>query len=32
MHMMANKVLVIGGGVAGLTAASELADLDIDVE
>ena len=30
--MMANKVLVIGGGVAGLTAASELADLDIDVE
>lgn len=30
--MMAKKVLVIGGGVAGLTAASELADLDIDVE
>ena len=29
---MANKVLVIGGGVAGLTAASELAELDIDVE
>jgi heterodisulfide reductase subunit A len=32
MHMMANKVLVIGGGVAGLTVASDLADLDIDVE
>ena len=30
--MTAHKVLVIGGGVAGLTAASELADLDIDVE
>jgi heterodisulfide reductase subunit A len=30
--MTANKVLVIGGGVAGLTVASELADLDIDVE
>lgn len=30
--MTVNKVLVIGGGVAGLTAASELADLDIDVE
>jgi len=30
--MTANKVLVIGGGVAGLAAASELADLDIDVE
>ena len=30
--MTANKVLVIGGGVAGLTTASELADLDIDVE
>ena len=30
--MTANKVLVIGGGVAGLTAASELAELDIDVE
>jgi heterodisulfide reductase subunit A len=30
--MMNKKVLVIGGGVAGLTAASELADLDIDVE
>ena len=30
--MTAKKVLVIGGGVAGLTAASELADLDIDVE
>lgn len=30
--MMANKVLVIGGGVAGLTAASELAELDIDVD
>jgi len=30
--MMAKKVLVIGGGVAGLTAASEMADLDIDVE
>lgn len=30
--MTANKVLVIGGGVAGLTAASELADLDIEVE
>jgi heterodisulfide reductase subunit A len=30
--MMANKVLVIGGGVAGLTVASDLADLDIDVE
>jgi len=29
---MANKILVIGGGVAGLTAASELAELDIDVE
>jgi heterodisulfide reductase subunit A-like polyferredoxin len=29
--MMNKKVLVIGGGVAGLTAASELADLDIDV-
>ena len=29
---MANKVLVIGGGVAGLTVASDLADLDIDVE
>jgi heterodisulfide reductase subunit A len=32
MHMTAHKVLVVGGGVAGLTAASELADLDIDVE
>jgi heterodisulfide reductase subunit A2 len=32
MHMMMNKVLVIGGGVAGLTAAAELADLDIDVD
>jgi heterodisulfide reductase subunit A len=30
--MTANKVLVIGGGVAGLAAASELADLDVDVE
>jgi heterodisulfide reductase subunit A2 len=30
--MTTNKVLVIGGGVAGLTAASELADLDIEVE
>ena len=30
--MMMNKVLVIGGGVAGLTAAAELADLDIDVD
>ena len=30
--MTAKKVLVIGGGVAGLAAASELADLDIDVE
>jgi heterodisulfide reductase subunit A len=30
--MTAHKVLVIGGGVAGLTAASELADLEIDVE
>lgn len=30
--MTANKVLVVGGGVAGLTAASELAELDIDVE
>ena len=30
--MTANKVLVVGGGVAGLTAASELADMDIDVE
>ena len=30
--MTAKKVLVIGGGVAGLTVASELADLDIDVE
>jgi heterodisulfide reductase subunit A len=30
--MIAKKVLVIGSGVAGLTAASELADLDIDVE
>ncbi len=30
--MMAKKVLVIGGGVAGLAAASEMADLDIDVE
>jgi heterodisulfide reductase subunit A len=29
---MANKVLVIGGGVAGLAVASDLADLDIDVE
>jgi heterodisulfide reductase subunit A2 len=29
---MAKKVLVIGGGVAGLTAASAMADLDIDVE
>lgn len=29
---MANKVLVVGGGVAGLTAASELAELDIDVD
>ncbi len=29
---MTKKVLVIGGGVAGLAAASELADLDIDVE
>jgi heterodisulfide reductase subunit A len=32
MHMTANKVLVIGGGVAGLAAAFELADLGIDVE
>jgi len=32
IHMMSNKVLVIGGGVAGLSAASELAELDIDVE
>jgi heterodisulfide reductase subunit A len=30
--MVGNKVLVIGGGVAGLTAASELAELDIEVE
>jgi len=30
--MIANKVLVIGGGVAGLAAASELADLDMDVD
>lgn len=30
--MTAKKVLVIGGGVAGLTVASEMADLDIDVE
>ena len=30
--MTATKVLVVGGGVAGLTAASELADLDIDIE
>jgi len=30
--MMAKKVLVVGGGVAGLTAASEMANLDIDVE
>ena len=30
--MTAHKVLVIGGGVAGLTAASELANLDVDVE
>ena len=30
--MTAKKVLVIGGGVAGLTAASEMAALDIDVE
>jgi len=30
--MMAKKVLIIGGGVAGLAAASEMADLDIDVE
>jgi heterodisulfide reductase subunit A2 len=30
--MMVNNVLVIGGGVAGLSAASELAELDIDVE
>ena len=29
---MANKVLVIGGGVAGLSAACELAELDIDVD
>ena len=29
---MANKVLVIGGGVAGLTVASDLADLDINVQ
>ena len=29
---MTNKVLVIGGGVAGLTAASELADLGMDVD
>jgi heterodisulfide reductase subunit A len=29
---MTNKVLVIGGGVAGLSVASDLADLDIDVE
>ena len=29
---MANKVLVIGSGVAGLSAACELAELDIDVE
>ena len=28
---MTKKVLIIGGGVAGLAAASELADLDIDV-
>ncbi len=30
--MAEKSILVIGGGVAGLTAASELADLDIDVE
>ncbi len=30
--MTAKKVLVIGGGVAGLSAASELADFDIDVD
>jgi len=30
--MMTKKVLVVGGGVAGLTAASELAVSDIDVE
>jgi len=30
--MMADKVLVVGGGVAGLTAASELAELGIDVD
>jgi heterodisulfide reductase subunit A2 len=30
--MTAKKVLVIGGGVAGLTAAAEMADLDFDVE
>ncbi len=29
---MTKKVLIIGGGVAGLTAASELAELDIDVD
>ena len=30
--MAENKVLVIGAGIAGLAAASELADFDIDVE
>ena len=30
--MIANKVLVVGTGVAGLSAASELAELDIDVD
>lgn len=30
--MIANKVLVVGAGVAGLSAASELAELDIDVD
>ncbi len=30
--MIANKVLVVGAGVAGLSAASELADFDIDVD
>jgi len=32
MHMTDIKVLVIGGGVAGLTAASELAELGIEVD
>ena len=31
-HTMTNKVLVVGGGVAGLSAASELADLGMDVD